>query len=112
MNESSNSGQCAIWLKALAESNRLEIIKLLFEGPKTVTVLAEEVGVEIASVSHHLQVLLHAGLVQVTKRGRFALYRMNPSVLLKKGPKHGATFDFGCCEFRLKPGPRHDLEDM
>ncbi len=103
MNELSNTSRCAAWLKALAEPNRLEILQLLVNGPKTVTALSENLGVEMAAASHHLQVLLHAGLVEMSKQGRFVVYRMNPSILLKSGPKHGFTLDFKCCRFHMEP---------
>lgn len=96
-----STSECAVWLKALAEPLRLEIVQLLVEAPRTVTAIAEGLGVEMSTASHHLQVMLHAGLVEVTKEGRYSVYRINSEFLQKDTAQQLATLDFGCCKFQL-----------
>lgn len=100
MSEIPNTNDCAKWLKALGEPIRLQIVQALLNGPLTVTAITEAVQVEIATASHHLQVLLHAGLVLVEKQGRFSVYQLNPEFLAKRASNQ-QTFDFGCCKFEL-----------
>jgi DNA-binding transcriptional ArsR family regulator len=100
-----SSHQCAKWLKALGEPIRLEIVRFLSRGPSTVTAITEALGIEIANVSHHLQVLLHADLVEVEKEGRFSIYRLNAEFVSKQSRQRGNTFDFGCCRFELPESP-------
>jgi DNA-binding transcriptional ArsR family regulator len=99
-NDLPTSSECAKWLKALGEPLRLEIVRELLNGPLSVTAISEAVGVEMVIASHHLQVLLHAGLVCVEKEGRFSVYRLNPEFLATRS-RHGNTFDFGCCRFEF-----------
>jgi len=99
------SAECATWMKALGEPLRLEIVRLLVAGPRTVSALAEALDVEMTTASHHLQVLFHAGLVKVQKDGRFSVYQINPEFLRNNGSAKLATLDFGCCQVQMKPNP-------
>ena len=69
--------------RALADATRLEILEVLTErGPMNVTELCERLGREQNLISHHLSCLRNCGLVQVTERGRFAIYEIrNRNVL-------------------------------
>lgn len=71
-------------IKALAEPARLEIVALLRNGP------AESVqeiqaglsqGLTQPTISHHLRVLLVAGIIERSKRGVFAAYALAPARL-------------------------------
>ena len=96
---------CATRLKALADPTRLQIVSCLFAGTKNVGDLAEALGDEIVTISHHLGVLRHAGLVQAHKRGRFVEYALHPDVApaIKQltPPK---SIDLGCCRLDLRGG--------
>lgn len=52
-------------MRAFADPNRTEIIRLLAERPATTTELAEAMGRPKGSVAHHVKVLEEAGLVTV-----------------------------------------------
>jgi DNA-binding transcriptional ArsR family regulator len=56
--------------KALADVNRLRIVRRLAERPSTVTELIEHVGLSQPLVSHHLKRLRDAGLVETRRVGR------------------------------------------
>ncbi len=94
---------CARQLKALADPERLRIVKALFAGPKNVSDLSEELKDEIVKVSHHLGVLRNAGIVLTKKQGRFVVYSLHPDVL--HAAKRGTVsnqIDLGCCRLELE----------
>lgn len=62
--------------RALASDSRLELIDLLAQAPRRVDALAAETGMTLANVSHHLQVLKNARLVECERRGTAMIYRL------------------------------------
>ena len=62
--------------QSLASGPRLEILDLLCQGPRTVEVIADEVGQSVANTSHHLQALRRARLVEGERDGTHVLYRL------------------------------------
>lgn len=71
-------------LKALAEPARLRLLSLLQAQPgheACVCHLTEPLGLSQPTVSHHLKVLLQAGLVEREQRGSWAYYRVDPGAL-------------------------------
>lgn len=64
-------------LRALVDSNRLEIVSLLMQKDCCVGALANHLGISNGAVSQHLQVLRKAGLVSGEKRGYFTHYRVH-----------------------------------
>jgi DNA-binding transcriptional ArsR family regulator len=91
---------CAIYLKALGDSNRLQIMRALRACPLTVTDLALLLESEIANVSHHLRVLFHAGLVTNHREGKFIYYQINRTVIRNPSVTH--AFDLGCCKLEMR----------
>ena len=61
--------------KAIADPKRLELVDLLCQSEKNVEFLSEEIGMSLASTSHHLQVLKKSKLVVDHKEGRFVFYK-------------------------------------
>jgi ArsR family transcriptional regulator len=71
-------------LKTIAEPARLRLISLLQaqpDGEACVCHLTEPLGLSQPTVSHHLKVLLQAGLVEREQRGSWAYYRVVPGPL-------------------------------
>jgi biotin operon repressor len=64
-------------LKALADNNRLTLLRLLHEREQTVGELAEQVSIGEPTVSHHLAKLREAGLVTLRMAGNQRFYRLN-----------------------------------
>jgi DNA-binding transcriptional ArsR family regulator len=62
--------------KALADVNRLRIVRRLAGGDASVTDLIEEVGLSQPLVSWHLGRLRAAGLVETRRNGRETLCRL------------------------------------
>ena len=64
--------------RALADVNRLRIVRRLAEAPATVTELIDHVGLSQPLVSHHLRRLREAGLVQTRRNGRETVCSLRP----------------------------------
>ncbi|MCA9915643.1 MAG: metalloregulator ArsR/SmtB family transcription factor [Anaerolineae bacterium] len=63
--------------KAFSNARRLEIIDLLSQANHTVEDLAYKTGLSVASVSQHLQILRNAKIVEVSREGTYAWYRLS-----------------------------------
>jgi len=63
--------------KALGHPIRLELLEYLGQREQSVDVLAKLCGQSIANVSHHLQLLRRAGLVETRKEGVHVHYRLS-----------------------------------
>ncbi len=71
-------------MKALADPARLRLLSLIQAQPGAeacVCHLTEPLGLSQPTVSHHLKVLLRAGLVEREQRGSWAYYRVVPEPL-------------------------------
>lgn len=67
--------------KALADPTRRKIIRLLRQNDMTAGQIAEYFQMSKPSISHHLNALKHAGLVQDEREGQFIRYTLNTTVL-------------------------------
>src|SRR5213076_2389705 len=71
-------------LKALADPVRLRLVSMIAAhegGEACVCDLTEPLGLSQPTVSHHLKVLMDAGLVERERRGSWAYYRVVPEPL-------------------------------
>jgi ArsR family transcriptional regulator len=78
------AAQLARTLKALADPTRLRLLSLVAaaDGDEAcVCDLVEPVGLAQPTVSHHLKVLVDAGLLRREKRGVWAYYALVPGAL-------------------------------
>lgn len=69
----------AVKFKALGDSTRVRLMSLIAahdEGEACICDLTEPVGLSQPTVSHHMKVLVDAGLVAREQRGRWAYYRV------------------------------------
>ena len=64
--------------KALADVNRLRIVRRLADGEASVAELIANVGLSQPLVSHHLKRLRVAGLVQTRRVGRETICTLRP----------------------------------
>jgi rhodanese-related sulfurtransferase/DNA-binding transcriptional ArsR family regulator len=63
--------------KAVSSPQRLELLDLLCQGPRSVESLARESSLSVANASRHLQVLREARLVEGRKDGKYVMYRLS-----------------------------------
>ena len=71
--------ELAAAFKALADPARLQLLSFIASQPDAeacVCHLVEPVGLSQPTVSHHLKLLHHAGLVERDKRGAWVWYRI------------------------------------
>lgn len=67
--------------KALNDPTRRQMLDLLRRGDLTAGEIADQFDMTKPSISHHLDLLRQAGLVDSTKRGQFITYTLNTTVL-------------------------------
>ena len=70
----------AAGFRALADPHRIRLLSLLAaapEGEACTCDLIEPLGLAQPTVSHHLRILLEAGLVSRDRRGRWTWYRVD-----------------------------------
>jgi ArsR family transcriptional regulator, arsenate/arsenite/antimonite-responsive transcriptional repressor len=71
-------------LKALADPTRLRLVSMVAAHPggeACVCELTDPVGLRQPTVSHHLRILVAAGVLRREQRGRWAFYRLVPGTL-------------------------------
>jgi ArsR family transcriptional regulator len=76
--------QLAGVLKAIAEPTRLRLLSLVAahaDGEACICDLTAPVGLSQPTVSHHMKVLVDAGLLTREQRGKWAYYRLVPGAL-------------------------------
>jgi ArsR family transcriptional regulator len=68
-------------LKAMADDNRLTILKLLSGGERCLCEVSEALGISAALASHHVKKLAEAGLVRTRRQGLWLHCSLNEPVL-------------------------------
>ena len=101
--EETDADLCASYLRALGDPIRLQMIRAMQSGPKSVSDLSLLLELELANASHHVRVLYHAGLVSSERDGKFIYYRLKKS-LLPSAARTPQALDFGCCKLDLGAG--------
>jgi ArsR family transcriptional regulator len=79
-----DADQLAAVLKAIAVPARLRLLSMIYAregGEACACELTEPLGLSQPTVSHHLKVLVNAGLITRDKRGVWAYYRAVPGAL-------------------------------
>ncbi|MBX3163424.1 MAG: winged helix-turn-helix transcriptional regulator [Bacteroidetes bacterium] len=67
--------------KALNDKTRREILELLRKKDMTAGEIAEQFNISFPSISHHLELLKRAGLIESEKQGQYISYNLNTTVL-------------------------------
>jgi DNA-binding transcriptional ArsR family regulator len=67
--------------KALNDESRRQILELLREGELTAGAIADQFSMSKPSISHHLDLLKQAGLIEAERRGQFIVYSLNTTVV-------------------------------
>jgi ArsR family transcriptional regulator len=76
-----NTIDYALICKALADSNRLQIVQMLSNGEKCACKLLERFQITQPTLSHHMKILCESGLVDVRKDGKWSHYSLNYDTL-------------------------------
>lgn len=82
--DAATSERLATVFKALGEPTRLRLVSLIagHQGAEAcVCDLTAPVGLSQPTVSHHLKILVEAGLLERAQRGKWAYYRLVPTAL-------------------------------
>jgi ArsR family transcriptional regulator len=82
--------------KALADPTRVAIVnRLAGEGEVCVCAFVNDLDLSQPTISHHLRVLREAGLVEASRRGTWAYYRLVPETVTQLaralGGEHAAA---------------------
>lgn len=75
--------RAALICKALADANRLRIVKLLSQGERCACKLLEAFDITQPTLSHHMKILCACGLVNLRKEGKWAHYSLNCETLCR-----------------------------
>ena len=67
--------------KALNDATRREILELLKKSDLTAGEISDRFKISKPSISHHLDLLKQAGLVEALKEGQYIYYSLNTTVL-------------------------------
>lgn len=67
--------------KALNDTTRREILELLKKKDLTAGEIADQFNISKPSISHHLDLLRQAGLVESVKEGQYIYYSLNTTVV-------------------------------
>ncbi|MFL0161582.1 autorepressor SdpR family transcription factor [Aquirufa salirivi] len=68
-----------IVFKAINDPTRREILRFLTHGPQNAGTIAQQFNMSKPSISHHLDLLKQAQLVDFSKKGQFLVYTLNKS---------------------------------
>jgi DNA-binding transcriptional ArsR family regulator len=80
--------------KALADVNRLRIVRRLAEGESSVAELIAHVGLSQPLVSHHLKRLRVAGLIETRRVGRETICTLRPEAFGEVAARERAILGF------------------
>ncbi len=63
--------------KAMSDENRLKILDYLLEKDCNASELLEKMDFGQSTLSHHMHLLLDAGVVEAKKNGKWTIYHLN-----------------------------------
>ena len=69
------------FFKALNDSTRRDILEMLRERDMTAGEIADAFAFSKPTISHHLDLLRQAGLVESVKQGQYIYYSLNTTVM-------------------------------
>jgi ArsR family transcriptional regulator, lead/cadmium/zinc/bismuth-responsive transcriptional repressor len=72
---------CSRFFEVFANKTRLRIIGSIYEEPKNVNQICEDLGEEQSKISHNLKVLLHCGFVEYKQEGKTRLYFLKANTI-------------------------------
>lgn len=97
-----SSKDCAGFLRAMGDNTRLRILQSLLHCERCVNDIAHELDLPQPQVSHHLQILKNAGLVEGRRDGQRICYRLLPEIGESVTDQKVAAIDLGCCRISFR----------
>lgn len=91
-------------MKALGNSTRKEIIKLLAKRPHTASEISRALGRHVTTVSEHLDVLGNSGLVSRSPSGKWVYYSLTPKAQNFFRPNYSWTIIFAISALSMAAG--------
>lgn len=90
--------QCIPFFEVLSDETRQRLVLALGEGHESLNVgaLTERVSLSRPAVSHHLKVLLQAGMVGVTRKGTENYYFLTIEDMVRKMKQFVVTAEKTC----------------
>lgn len=67
--------------RALGDSTRRRILKMLKQGNKTQKEIVEEFDISQPAIKKHLNILLEEGVIAEKMNGKYRIYSLNSSIL-------------------------------
>lgn len=92
---------CLRRIKAVSDKIRWTVIEMLMDGPKTVGVLAQKLGVEQSLLSHHLKILRNEGFIESKREGKSVICKLTDAIIFSDT---GWELDLGCCRLHRAAG--------
>ena len=97
-----NSKDCAGFLRAMGDDTRLRILQSLLHCERCVNDIAHTLKLPQPHVSHHLQILKNAGLVEGRRDGQRICYRLLPEIGESVSGQKVTAIDLGCCRISFR----------
>lgn len=70
----------AEYFSALADENRIKIVRMLVDNEMCAGDILKELSISQPTLSHHMKLLVNAGIVNARKDGRLVFYTINDTV--------------------------------
>jgi ArsR family transcriptional regulator, arsenate/arsenite/antimonite-responsive transcriptional repressor len=90
--------------KALSDPRRVEIVEQLAKGSQCGTVLAETLGISVALLSHHWEVLVQAGILHKVRQGQLRFCSLDCE-RLREAMTMGGAWELSVAPPPKKPTP-------
>ena len=76
-----NTPDLALIAKALSDTNRIHIIRMLSQGETCACKMLDHFDISQPTLSHHMRILREANLVRARKEGKWMHYSLNTVTL-------------------------------
>lgn len=98
--------------KALSDSNRLRILKMLQSKPLCVCEMTEVLQLATSTVSKHLSILRDTGFILEEKDGKWVNYKINPHPSDNRISSIISTLDFWIADDKIIMNDREKVQKV
>jgi len=98
--------------RALSDSNRLRILKMLQSKHLCVCEITEVLGLATSTVSKHLSILKDTGFIIEEKDGKWVNYRINPRPSDERISSILASLDFWIADDRMIISDKQKVQNV